>query len=170
MSKETRSTIQKTKSKKSKEASKRKRSRRVTFHRRDLKFYAGAEWDKNIDWDEAKVREPKQQIFKRVFKRLNPKSPNRFSHWYEVIKFKPSLRVWDDNDDVIIDLTIQEARRFLAEVLEIARGQGFDLPDSLIELETYDRSKSNARLGFEGLEWLQKYKTDPQLALFRSKD
>ena len=153
-----------------KSTSKKSRSRRVTFHRSDLKFYGGSEWDKSIDFDEAKKREPKQQVFKRVFKRLNPKSPDRFQYWWEVVKFKPSLRVWSDEDEVIIDLTIDKARTFLAEVLEMARGAGFDVPDSLIELQDIDRSSGQTTLGFENLDWLQKYKRDPQLALFSGKE
>jgi hypothetical protein len=150
-----------------KTSTKKSRGRRITFHRSDLKFYGGTEWDKSIDFDEAKKREPKQQVFKRVFKRLNPKSEDRFQYWWEVVKFKPSLRVWSDKDEVIIDLTIDKAQRFLAEVLEMARSAGFDVPDSLIELEEINRSPGQSTLGFENLDWLQKYKRDPQLALFK---
>tara|TARA_A100001515_G_C4586300_1_gene214607 strand:- start:582 stop:1112 length:531 start_codon:yes stop_codon:yes gene_type:complete len=161
---------------------KSKPSAKVVFNKRELVFRKAKKegrgknaktimvFTKAEDTKEAEKRTPERNYWVRMAKELiGDGKKGGWTHYHQLVKWDPSLRVWSSSSEVDLEGTIKKCEQRLLELKMILASNGYDnVPSGTFTLKRLNReTTSNQVAGFATIAGLEAFKSsgDKQLTL-----
>ena len=111
-----------------------------------------------------KYKGAQKEVVKRVLKILHSSGPENRTFKWEIVKFMGSeMIVWDltaisrnplGTHYPLIDETLSKVDKFLEDIKGLLEVAGYKYPEWLFILRTYNRTKSNKKDPFLGLDFI----------------